>query len=298
MQPSLSRYLIIFTLAQLPMLVLAAFFPYLFNGGTLSPSLRILLRTLLDYLPCLILAAFLWYDMARTGKVSPTALLLTLTCGLAGLLMHRSRLPLVRHYAPAVIAYPILLFLTIYFLPAYTTLLGIAFQILILILVLNDLFDLYLPRTSTTRWFIALLIITCFTTPHVAILVLLLLCLPSSSISTESTIKSILTYLIPIAIFSLARRLCAAIPAHITLFGIPASVTVTTVISLILFILIIVLLYRDAPKARLPRFWLCASAIGSASVSAMCYLFARHEHDNEDLPTTENIISNTIQQQL
>jgi hypothetical protein len=47
-------------------------------------------------------------------------------------------------------------------------------------------------------------------------------------------------------------------------------------------IVIVVMLYRDAPKARLSRFWLCASAIGSASVSAMCCLFAQQENKQEE----------------
>ena len=48
MQHSLSRYLVIYTVAQLPMLVIAAFFPYIFSMDT-SPNLRALLRVLLDY---------------------------------------------------------------------------------------------------------------------------------------------------------------------------------------------------------------------------------------------------------
>ena len=50
MQHSLSRYLVIYTVAQLPMLVIAAFFPYIFSMDT-SPNLRALLRVLPGVFP-------------------------------------------------------------------------------------------------------------------------------------------------------------------------------------------------------------------------------------------------------
>ena len=108
MQHSLSRYLVIYTVAQLPMLVIAAFFPYLFSMDT-SPNLRALLRVLLDYVPFLILTIFLWHDMSAARRVSPFGLVLTATCGFAGYLMQRTGLPLVRKYGCVAIVYTLLL---------------------------------------------------------------------------------------------------------------------------------------------------------------------------------------------
>ena len=157
MQKPLTRYLIIFTLAQLPMLAIAAFFPYLVGSPNTSPSLRILLRTLLDFLPSLILTLFLWYDMARVGKVSPLGLLLTFTNSLAGLLMYRYRMPLLRKYYPIVIIYPCLLCLFVYFFPAYTTLLSLAYQLLTLCFVIADCLALHLSFNNITRWMMFLI---------------------------------------------------------------------------------------------------------------------------------------------
>lgn len=296
MQKPLTRYLIIFTLAQLPMLAIAAFFPYLVGSPNTSPSLRILLRTLLDFLPSLILTLFFWYDMARVGKVSPLGLLLTFTNSLAGLLMYRYRQPLLRKYYPIVIIYPFLLCLFVYFFPAYTTFLSRAYQLLTLFFVIADCLALHLSFNNITRWMMFLIFITCITSPSFAILAVLLLYRYSLSAQPGTYYTPLLTYLLPIAIFSLTRKICTYLPLHILLLGLPASVFVPTAISFILFILIVVMLYRDAPKTGLPRFWLCASAIGSASVSALCCLFARQDRE-EKLPATENMNSNSIQQQ-
>lgn len=273
MKNSLTRYLVIYTVAQLPMLVIAAFFPYIFSMD-ISPNMRALLRVLLDYIPFLILTIFLWHDMAADGRVSPLGLVLTATCGLAGYLMHRTGHPLVRKYGWVAIGYTALLLLSIYFLPTYTNLISIAFQILTLILVLNDLYQLPVSRNRNTAWLIALLIITCFAQPFVAILALLLL---YHAEHADNTVGRLNTYLLPIALFSLAKRICGALPLSVFLFGFPASAILPSLLGLVLFIIIVVMLYRDAPKARLPRLWLCASAIGSASVSAMCCLMAQQE---------------------
>ena len=278
MQNSLSRYLVIYTVAQLPMLVIAAFFPYIFSMDT-SPNMRALLRALLDYVPFLILAAFLWHDMSAARRVSPFGLVLTATCGFTGYLMQRTGLPLVRKYGCVTIVYTLLLLVSIYFFPTYTNLLTIAFQILTLILVLSDLSRLPLSRNPATAWLTALLIITCFAQPFVAILALLLL---HHAEHTNNAVAALKTYLLPIALISLAKRICAALPVSLTLFGFPTSVILSTLLGLILLVIIIVMLYRDAPKARLSRFWLCASAIGSAPVSALCCLFAQQENKEEE----------------
>ena len=267
MQNSLSRYLVIYTLAQLPMLVIAAFFPYIFSMDT-SPNMRALLRALLDYVPFLILAAFLWHDMSAARRVSPFGLVLTATCGFTGYLMQRTRLPLVRKYGCVTIVYTLLLLVSIYFFPTYTNLLTIAF-----------LSRLPLSRNPATAWLTALLIITCFAQPFVAILALLLL---HHAEHPDNAVAGLKTYLLPIALISLAKRICAALPVSLTLFGFPASVILSTLLGLVLLVIIIVMLYRDAPKARLSRFWLCASAIGSAPVSALCCLFAQQENKEEE----------------
>ena len=274
MQNSLSRYLVIYTVAQLPMLVIAAFFPYIFSMDT-SPNMRALLRALLDYVPFLILAAFLWHDMSAARRVSPFGLVLTATCGFTGYLMQRTGLPLVRKYGCVTIVYTLLLLVSIYLL----NLLTVAFQILTLILVLSDLNRLPLSRNPATAWLFALLIITCFAQPFVAILALLLL---HHAEHPDNAVAGLKTYLLPIALISLAKRICAALPVSLTLFGFPASVILSTLLGLVLLVIIIVMLYRDAPKARLPRFWLCASAIGSAPVSALCCLFAQQENKEEE----------------
>ena len=277
MQENLTRYLVIYTLAYLLTQVITFLLPplYIEVGIIISPPLHRAIDLLITYLPGLILALFLWHDMSRNGNVDASALLLTLFCSLQGLLIYRSRLPLVRRYAPVVIIYPILQLITIYFLPTYTTLLGYVFNAVILILVLNDLLALRFPTTNTTLWLTILLIITSITTPATAILTIFLLNLPSDSSHACTSVKPIFRYLIPIAILTLTQRIINTLPTHYIPFGLSAYPIVYTISYLILFIIIVVMLYHDAPKTRLSRFWLCASAIGYAPASAMCCLFAR-----------------------
>jgi MFS family permease len=151
------------------------------------------------------------------------------------------------------------------------------FYAAVLASVLYDLWHIRLPQCSQTFWLQAIIIILAFAHPWTAMLSIFLLSLPA--VLPSGRIKPMLRYLVPIVIFTFANKICTAIPGNISLFGIPASVTIPTILSLILFCIIVVMLYRDAHRARLPRLWLCASAIGSAPVATMCCLFAQQEQD-------------------
>ena len=277
MNKQLSRYLIIYTIAQLFVFIIAAIYPFFQSSVNMSPRFHIACRTLLDCIPGIVLAGFLLYDMSHTGRVKQFPLILTLFVGMTGLLMHLSQLPIVRKYGSIVIIYSILLIVFSIFFPYLLNALSYIFYAAVLVSVLYDLWHIRLPQCSQTYWLQAIIIILSFTHPWTAMLSIFLLSLPAALPSER--IKPMLRYLIPIAIFTIAHRICNSIPNNISLFGIPASVIIPTILSLILFCIVVVMLYRDAPRARLPRLWLCASAIGSAPVAAMCCLFAQQEQD-------------------
>lgn len=279
MNKQLSRYLIIYTIAQLFVFIIAAIYPYFQSNVNMSPRFHIACRTLLDYIPGIILAGFLLYDMLHTDRVKQFPLILILFSGMTGLLMHLSQLPLVRRYGSIIIIYSILLIVFSIFFPYLLNALSYIFYAAVLVSVLYDLWHIRLPRCSQTFWLQAIIIILSFAHPWTAILSIFILSLPTALPSGR--IKPLLRYLIPIVIFSFAYRICNSIPNNISFFGIPASVTIPTILSLILFCIIVIMLYHDAPRARLPRFWLCASAIGSAPVAAMCCLFAQQEQDGD-----------------
>lgn len=279
MNKQLSRYLIIYTIAQLFVFIIAAIYPYFQSNVNMSPRFHIACRTLLDYIPGIILAGFLLYDMLHTGRVKQFPLILILFSGMTGLLMHLSQLPLVRRYGSIIIIYSILLIVFSIFFPYLLNALSYIFYAAVLVSVLYDLWHIRLPRCSQTFWLQAIIIILSFAHPWTAMLSIFILSLPAALPSGR--IKPLLRYLIPIVIFSFAYRICNSIPNNISFFGIPASVTIPTILSLILFCIIVIMLYHDAPRARLPRFWLCASAIGSAPVAAMCCLFAQQEQDGD-----------------
>ena len=279
MNKQLSRYLIIYTIAQLFVFIIAAIYPYFQSNVNMSPRFHIACRTLLDYIPGIILAGFLLYDMLHTDRVKQFPLILILFSGMTGLLMHLSQLPLVRRYGSIIIIYSILLIVFSIFFPYLLNALSYIFYAAVLVSVLYDLWHIRLPRCSQTFWLQAIIIILSFAHPWTAILSIFILSLPAALPSGR--IKPLLRYLIPIVIFSFAYRICNSIPNNISFFGIPASVTIPTILSLILFCIIVIMLYHDAPRARLPRFWLCASAIGSAPVAAMCCLFAQQEQDGD-----------------
>lgn len=289
MQKSLSRYLIIYTIAQLFVLIIAAIYPFFQSNVNMSPRFHIACRTLLDYIPGIILAGFLLNDMSHTGRVNQFSLILTLFGGMAGLLMHLSQLPIVRRYGSIIIIYSILLIVFSIFFPSLLSALSYIFYAVVLVAVIYDLWHIRLPRCSQTFWLQAIIIILSFAHPSTAMLSIFLLSLPAALPSER--IKPMLKYLVPIVIFTFVYRICLSLP------GLPVSIFTPTILSLILFCIVVVMLYRDAPRTRLPRLWLCASAIGSAPVAAMCCLFARLDRENEELPNTENTISNTIQQQ-
>lgn len=289
MQKPLSRYLIIYTIAQLFVLIIAAIYPFFQSNVNMSPRFHIACRTLLDYIPGIILAGFLLNDMSHTGRVNQFSLILTLFGGMAGLLMHLSQLPIVRRYGSIIIIYSILLIVFSIFFPSLLSALSYIFYAVVLVSVIYDLWHIRLPRCSQTFWLQAIIIILSFAHPSTAMLSIFLLSLPAALPSER--IKPMLRYLVPIVIFTFTYRICLSLP------GLPVSIFTPTILSLILFCIVVVMLYRDAPRTRLPRLWLCASAIGSAPVAAMCFLFARLDRENEELPNTENTISNTIQQQ-
>ena len=277
MNKQLSRYLVIFTIAQLFVLIIAAIYPFFQSQVNLSPRFHIACRTLLDYIPGIVLAGFLLYDMSHTGTVKLFSLILTLFGGMTGLLMHLSQLPIVRKYGTITIIYSLLLIVFSIFFPYLLKALSYILYATVLVSVLYDLWYIHLPQCSQTYWLQAIIFILSFTHPWTAILSIFILSLPAAL--PAERIKPLLRYLIPIVIFTFANKICTAIPGNISLFGIPASVTIPTILSLILFCIIVVMLFRDAPRTRLPRFWLCASAIGSAPVAAMCCLFAQQEQD-------------------
>ena len=277
MNKQLSRYLIIYTIAQLFVFIIAAIYPFFQSSVNMSPRFHIACRTLLDCIPGIVLAGFLLYDMSHTGRVKQFPLILTLFGGMTGLLMHLSQLLIVRKYGAITIIYSILLIVFSIFFPYLLSALSYIFYAAVLASVLYDLWHIRLPQCSQTYWLQAIIIILSFTHPWTAMLSIFLLSLPAALPSER--IKPMLRYLIPIAIFTIAHRICNSIPNNISLFGIPASVIIPTILSLILFCIVVVMLYRDAPRARLPRLWLCASAIGSAPVAAMCCLFAQQEQD-------------------
>lgn len=279
MNKQLSRYLIIYTIAQLFVFIIAAIYPYFQSNVNMSPRFHIACRTLLDYIPGIILAGFLLYDMLHTGRVKQFPLILILFSGMTGLLMHLSQLPLVRRYGSIIIIYSILLIVFSIFFPYLLNALSYIFYAAVLVSVLYDLWHIRLPRCSQTFWLQAIIIILSFAHPWTAMLSIFILSLPAALPSGR--IKPMLRYLIPIVLFSFAYRICNSIPNNISFFGIPASVTIPTILSLILFCIIVIMLYHDAPRARLPRLWLCASAIGSAPVAAMCCLFAQQEQDGD-----------------
>ena len=279
MNKQLSRYLIIYTIAQLFVFIIAAIYPYFQSNVNMSPRFHIACRTLLDYIPGIILAGFLLYDMLHTDRVKQFPLILILFSGMTGLLMHLSQLPLVRRYGSIIIIYSILLIVFSIFFPYLLNALSYIFYAAVLVSVLYDLWHIRLTRCSQTFWLQAIIIILSFAHPWTAMLSIFILSLPAALPSGR--IKPLLRYLIPIVIFSFAYRICNSIPNNISFFGIPASVTIPTILSLILFCIIVIMLYHDAPRARLPRFWLCASAIGSAPVAAMCCLFAQQEQDGD-----------------
>jgi len=277
MNKQLSRYLVIFTIAQLFVLIIAAIYPFFQSHVDISPRFHIACRTLLDYIPGIVLAGFLLYDMSHTGTVKPFSLILTLFGGMTGLLMHLSQLPIVRKYGAITIIYSLLLIVFSIFFPYLLNALKYILYATVLVSVLYDLWYIHLPQCSQTYWLQAIIFILSFTHPWTAMLSIFILSLPAAL--PAERIKPLLRYLVPIVIFTFANKICTAIPGNISLFGIPASVTIPTILSLILFFIIVVMLYHDAPRTRLPRFWLCASAIGSAPVAAMCCIFAQQEHD-------------------
>ena len=284
MNKQLSRYLIIYTIAQLFVFIIAAIYPFFQSSVNMSPRFHIACRTLLDFIPGIILAAFLLYDMSHTGGVKQFPLILTLFGGMTGLLMHLSQLPIVRRYGSIVIIYSILLIVFSIFFPYLLSALSYIFYAAVLASVLFDLWHIRLPQCSQTYWLQAIIFILSFTHPWTAMLSIFILLLPATL--PAGRIKPMLRYLIPIVIFTIAYRICNSIPNSISLFGIPASVITPTILSLILFCIIVVMLYRDAQRTRLPRLWLCASAIGSAPVAAMCCLFAQQEQDDTDNPSS------------
>ena len=277
MNKQLSRYLIIYTIAQLFVFIIAAIYPFFQSSVNMSPRFHIACRTLLDCIPGIVLAGFLFYDMSHTGRVKQFPLILTLFGGMTGLLMHLSQLPIVRKYGAITIIYSLLLIVFSIFFPYLLNALKYILYATVLVSVLYDLWYIHLPQCSQTYWLQAIIFILSFTHPWTAILSIFILSLPAAL--PAERIKPLLRYLIPIVIFTFANKICTAIPGNISLFGIPASVTIPTILSLILFCIIVVMLYRDAPRTRLPRLWLCASAIGSAPVAAMCCLFAQQEQD-------------------
>lgn len=277
MNKQLSRYLVIFTIAQLFVFIIAAIYPFFQSHVDMSPRFHIACRTLLDYIPGIVLAGFLLYDMSHTGTVKLFSLILTLFGGMTGLLMHLSQLPIVRKYGAITIIYSLLLIVFSIFFPYLLNALKYILYATVLVSVLYDLWYIHLPQCSQTYWLQAIIFILSFTHPWTAMLSIFILLLPASL--PAERIKPLLRYLIPIVIFTFANKICTAIPGNISLFGIPASVTIPTILSLILFCIIVIMLYHDAPRTRLSRFWLCASAIGSAPVAAMCCIFAQQEHD-------------------
>ena len=277
MNKQISRYLIIYTIAQLFVFIIAAIYPFFQSSVNMSPRFHIACRTLLDFIPGIILAGFLFHDMSHTGRVNQFSLILTLFGGMTGLLMHISQLPIVRKYGAITIIYSLLLIVFSIFFPYLLNALKYILYATVLVSVLYDLWHIRLPRCSQTYWLQAIIFILSFTHPWTAILSIFILSLPAALPAEK--IKPLLRYLVPLVIFTFANKICTAIPGNISLFGIPASVIIPTILSLILFCIIVVMLYRDAPRARLPRLWLCASAIGSAPVAAMCCLFAQQEQD-------------------
>lgn len=281
MHKQLSRYLIIYTIAQIFVLIIAAIYPFFQSNVNMSPRFHIVCRTLLDFIPGIILAGFLLHDMTHTGRVNQFSLILTLFGGMAGLLMHLSQLPIVRRYGSITIIYSILLIVFSIFFPYLLSALSYIFYAAVLVSVVYDLWHIPLPRCSQTFWLQAIIIILSFARPWTAMLSIFLLSLPAALPSER--IKPMLRYLVPIVIFTFAYRICLSI------HGLPVSVVTPTILSLILFCIVVVMLYRDAPRARLSRFWLCASAIGSAPVAAMCCLFAQQEHgDSNTSSSSEN----------
>ena len=277
MNKQLSRYLIIYTIAQLFVFIIAAIYPFFQSSVNMSPRFHIACRTLLDCIPGIVLAGFLLYDMSHTGRVKQFPLILTLFGGMTGLLMHLSQLLIVRKYGAITIIYSLLLIVFSIFFPYLLNALKYILYATVLVSVLYNLRYIHLPQCSQTYWLQAIIFILSFTHPWTAMLSIFILSLPAAL--PAERIKPLLRYLIPIVIFTFANKICTAIPGNISLFGIPASVTIPTILSLILFCIIVIMLYHDAPRTRLSRFWLCASAIGSAPVAAMCCLFAQQEQD-------------------
>ena len=270
MNKQLSRYLVIFTIAQLFVLIIAAIYPFFQSHVDMSPRFHIACRTLLDYIPGIVLAGFLLYDMSHTSTVKPFSLILTLFGGMTGLLMHLSQLPIVRKYGVITIIYSLLLIVFSIFFPYLLNALKYILYATVLVSVLYDLWYIHLPQCSQTYWLQAIIFILSFTHPWTAMLSIFILSLPAAL--PAERIKPLLRYLVPIVIFTFANKICTAIPGNISLFGIPASVTIPTIL---------------APRTRLSRFWLCASAIGSAPVAAMCCLFAQQEHDSNQSTINE-----------
>lgn len=295
MNKQLSRYLVIFTIAQLIVLIIASIYPFFQSSVDMSPRFHIACRTLLDYIPGIVLAGFLLYDMLHAGRVKQFSLILTLFGGMAGLLMQLSQLPIVRKYGAITIIYSILLITFSIFFPYLLKALSYILYATVLVSVLYDLWYIHLPQCSQTYWLQGIIFILSFTHPWTAMLSIFILSLPAAL--PAERIKPLLRYLVPIVIFTFANKICSTIPGHISLFGLPASVTIPTILSLILFCIIVIMLFHDAPLAQLPRFWLCASAIGSAPVAAMCCLFAQQEQDGTDNASSieNNNPDNTLQ---
>ena len=283
MKQSLPRYLIVLTLSQLLTLGVAAIYPYLFNLSTMSPNLISLTRSLLDYIPAVFLTLFLAYDMARQRHIDVFGLLVTLFGHFSGLLMHLSRQPLVRRFGLLLISYTILQIVLLVFAPYWLTYLNIMYYAVTFLLVLHSLIHLRPSLPKPVAWLIPLLGFFSIAQPSVAMLAVFVLSLARS----DDSYKPLYTYLIPIAAFLLLKFVIVRLPLHFLILSIPANYFISTALSLVLCLLVVVLLYRDAPRAGLPRFWLCASVIFSAPLSAMaCLMCLYHKETLENNNTS------------
>lgn len=265
MNKLLPRYLIILTLSQLVTLGIAAAFPYLFNRSGISPNLISLSRSLLDYIPAVFLAIALASDMARQRHVDAFGLLVTLCGGLAGLLMHFSRLRMVRRFGWLVIGYAVAQLVMICLAPSGLSCLHMLYCAATLLLVLHCLAGLRPKLSGPAVWLVPILVVLSIVQPLVAMLTVVVLALPHA----ETRFRPLFTYLVPIAALLLLKFVATRLPVATTVMGIPANWLIATALSLLLCVVVVVLLYRDAPHAGLPRFWLCASAVWSAPLSAM-----------------------------
>ena len=259
------RYLIILTLSQLVTLGIAAAYPYLLNLSSMSPNLISLTRSLLDYIPAVFLAIALACDMARQRHVDAFGLLVTLFGGLAGLLMHFSRLRMVRRFGWLVIGYAVAQLVMICLAPSGLSCLHMLYCAATLLLVLHCLAGLRPKLTGPAVWLVPILVVLSIAQPLVAMLTVFVLSLPHS----ETSYKPLFSYLVPIAALLLLKYIAIRLPFSTIIMGIPANYLISTTLSLLLCLVVIILLLRDAPRAGLQRFWLCASVIYSAPLSAM-----------------------------